>query len=140
MPMECPRRSWADASPMRGVRDKIVLATKVYGTLTKDFVIATADESLTRLNTDRIDLLYLHNWDGETPSEETMSALNTLVESGKVRAIGCSNWQAWQLAKSLLHCRHPHCAPCNVCSRRIISSSAKSRPTCYRCASTRELM
>lgn len=89
----------------RGVRDRIVLATKVYGTLTKDFVIATADESLARLKTDRIDLLYLHNWDDETPLEETMSALNTLVESGKVRAIGCSNWQAWQLAKSLLHCQ-----------------------------------
>lgn len=89
----------------RDVRDKIVLATKVNGTLTKDFVIATADESLTRLNTDRIDLLYLHNWDGETPLEETMSALNTLVESGKVRAIGCSNWQTWQLAKSLLYCQ-----------------------------------
>ena len=89
----------------RGVRDKIVLATKVHGTLTKDYVIATADESLTRLNTDRIDLLYLHNWDDETPLEETMSALDTLVESGKVRAFGCSNWQAWQLAKSLLHCQ-----------------------------------
>lgn len=89
----------------RGVRDKIVLATKVHGTLTKDFVIATADESLTRLNTDRIDLLYMHHWDAETPLEETMSALNTLVESGKVRAIGCSNWQTWQLAKSLLHCQ-----------------------------------
>ena len=89
----------------RGIRDKIVLATKVHGTLTRDYVIASADESLTRLNTDRIDLFYLHNWDDETPLEETMSALNTLVESGKVRAIGCSNWQAWQLAKSLLHCQ-----------------------------------
>lgn len=86
----------------RRIRDRIVLATKVNGTLTKQRVIASAEESLARLKTDRIDLFQLHNWDGETPLEETLEALDVLVTSGKVRALGCSNWQAWQLAKALL--------------------------------------
>ena len=88
----------------RNVRNNVVLATKVHGTQTKEHVIASAEQSLQRLQTDHIDLFYLHNWDGETPMEETLGALNALVESGKVRAIACSNWQAWQLAKSLLLC------------------------------------
>lgn len=86
----------------RGVRDRIVLATKVNGALTKQRIVASAEESLARLKTDRIDLFQLHNWDGETPVEETLEALNVLVESGKVRSIGSSNWEAWQLAKALL--------------------------------------
>ena len=87
----------------RGIRDRIVLATKVNGVLTKDHIARSVEESLVRLKTDRIDLYQLHNWDKETPLEETLGALNELVESGKVRAIGCSNWQAWHLAKALLH-------------------------------------
>ena len=86
----------------RGVRDRIVLATKVSGTLTKQRVISSAEESLRRLQTDRIDLFQLHVWDDTTPLEETLAALTTLVEQGKVRAIGCSNWSAWQLSKALL--------------------------------------
>lgn len=86
----------------RGLRDKIVLATKVSGTLTRERVISSAEESLRRLKTECIDLFQLHNWDEETPLEETLAALSTLVEQGKVRYVGCSNWQAWQLAKSML--------------------------------------
>jgi len=86
----------------RGVRDRIVLATKVSGTLTKQRVISSAEESLRRLQTDRIDLFQLHVWDNTTPLEESLAALTTLVEQGKVRAIGCSNWSAWQLSKALL--------------------------------------
>jgi len=86
----------------RGVRDRIVLATKVFGTLTRERVISSAEESLQRLQTDRIDLFQLHGWDGDTPLEETLAALTTLVEQGKVRAIGCSNWSAWHLCKALL--------------------------------------
>jgi len=89
----------------RGVRDRIVLATKVSGVLTKDHVIQSAEASLRRLQTDHIDLFQLHNWDDATPLSETMDALNTLVETGKVRTIGCSNWTAWQLATSLLLCQ-----------------------------------
>jgi aryl-alcohol dehydrogenase-like predicted oxidoreductase len=86
----------------RGVRDKIVLATKVSGTLTKDRVLTSAEESLSRLKTDRIDLFQLHVWDDKTPLEETLAGLNQLVTQGKVVNVGCSNFMAWQLAKALL--------------------------------------
>jgi aryl-alcohol dehydrogenase-like predicted oxidoreductase len=86
----------------RGVRDRIVLATKVSGVLTRDRVITSVEESLRRLRIDRIDLFQLHVWDNDSPLEQTLEALNSLVQSGKVRAVGCSNWCAWQLAKSLL--------------------------------------
>jgi aryl-alcohol dehydrogenase-like predicted oxidoreductase len=86
----------------RGVRDQIVVATKVAGVLTKDRVISSAEASLQRLQVEQIDLFQLHVWDDVTPLDDTMDALNRLIESGKVRYIGCSNWSAWHLAKSLL--------------------------------------
>ncbi|MCA9078758.1 MAG: aldo/keto reductase [Planctomycetaceae bacterium] len=86
----------------RGTRDRVVLATKVSGTLTRDTIIASAEESLERLQTDRIDLLQLHHWSEETPLEDSLAGLTTLVEQGKVRSIGCSNFCAWQLCKALL--------------------------------------
>jgi len=85
----------------RGVRDCIVLATKVNGVLSREHVTASAEESLRRLRTDRIDLFQLHSWDGETPLEETLEAMSALVDQGKVRAIGCSNWSAGQLGEAL---------------------------------------
>lgn len=85
----------------RGVRDKIVLATKVSGTLTRQRVLSSAEESLQRLQTDCIDLFQLHSWDNETPLEETLAALSALVDQGKVRYIGCSNWTAAQLSDAL---------------------------------------
>ena len=89
----------------RGCRDQCVLATKVTGTLSRSLILRSVEESLQRLRTDRIDLLQMHVWDAHTPLEETLEALNTLVETKRVRAIGCSNWQAWQLVKSLLICQ-----------------------------------
>jgi aryl-alcohol dehydrogenase-like predicted oxidoreductase len=59
------------------------------------------EASLKRLQTDHIDLYQIHGNDSVTPVEETLRALNTLVEQGKVRYIGCSNWQAWKIAKAL---------------------------------------
>ncbi len=85
----------------RGTRDQIVLASKVNGVLTHEHVIASAEQSLKNLKTDRIDLFQLHHWDEETPLEETLGALTTLVEQGKVRAIGCSNWSAEQMREAL---------------------------------------
>lgn len=81
-------------------RDQIVLATKAIPPLGKRLIKA-AEASLTRLQTDVIDLYQLHAWDATTPLEETLEALNTLVEQGKVRYIGCSNFMAWQLCKAL---------------------------------------
>ncbi|MBL8848804.1 MAG: aldo/keto reductase [Planctomycetaceae bacterium] len=83
-------------------RDQIVLATKVSGTLTRQRITDSAAASLVRLQTDRIDLFQLHSWDDETPLEETLSALESLVRAGKVRAIGVSNWSALQLCRALL--------------------------------------
>jgi aryl-alcohol dehydrogenase-like predicted oxidoreductase len=53
------------------------------------------------LGTDYIDLYQVHEWDGQTPLEETLSALDHLVQSGKVRYVGCSNYAAWQVMKAL---------------------------------------
>lgn len=89
---------WID---QRGARESIVLATKVNGVYTRERVISSAEGSLERLKTDRIDLFQLHDWDEETPLEETLEALTSLVDQGKVRAIGCSNWSARQLNESL---------------------------------------
>jgi aryl-alcohol dehydrogenase-like predicted oxidoreductase len=59
------------------------------------------DASLRRLQTDYIDLYQIHGNDAVTPVEETLRALDTLVTQGKVRYVGCSNWQAWKIAKAL---------------------------------------
>lgn len=82
-------------------RDKVVLATKISGLLTRRRIVASAEASLKRLQTDRIDLLQTHVWDESTPLEETLGALTTLVQQGKVRHIGCSNYSAPQLKAAL---------------------------------------
>lgn len=91
-------------------RDDLVIATKVRGMmgagpnnsgLSRKHILQQADESLTRLNMDYIDLYQIHGFDAQTPMEETLEALDTLVKSGKVRYIGCSNLAAWQLMKAL---------------------------------------
>jgi len=93
-----------------GRRDKVLLATKVRfpmgrrpndAGLSRHHVIAGVEASLKRLRADHIDLLQVHEWDGQTPLEETLSALDALVRDGKVRYIGCSNYTAWQLMKGL---------------------------------------
>lgn len=90
-------------------RSEVVIATKfgldMQGKLGDDlgrrgrpeYVRAAVDASLRRLGTDVIDLYQFHSPDLNTPIEETLGALNELVEAGKVRAIGCSNFQAWEL-------------------------------------------
>ncbi len=64
-------------------------------------LIEACEASLRRLKTDVIDLYQLHHWDGHTPLEETMEALDTLVRQGKVRYIGCSNFSGWHILKAL---------------------------------------
>jgi len=94
----------------RGARERIVLATKCRGPmgpgpndegLGRKHVIAACEASLRRLRTDYIDLYQVHSPDPATPIEETLRALDSLVQSGKVRYIGCSNYPAWQLADAL---------------------------------------
>lgn len=88
----------------RGTRDRVVLATKVsthpqFSGLAGDNVRAAADASLARLGTDYIDLYYAHFDDAETPLEETVAAFSGLVDAGKVRAIGISNYTAERAAE-----------------------------------------
>ncbi|WP_394551635.1 aldo/keto reductase [Agromyces sp. MMS24-JH15] len=83
----------------RRVRDRMLVATKVgrspdLSGLDPATVIAAVDESLARLRTDRIDLLHLHGEDPSTPLAETLGAVGTLIEAGKVRAVGASDFSA----------------------------------------------
>jgi len=91
-------------------RDQLVIATKVRGRmgegpnnagLSRKHILQQADESLKRLNMDYIDLYQIHGFDQAVSLEETLEALDSLVQSGKVRYIGCSNLAAWQLMKAL---------------------------------------
>lgn len=95
---------------IKGKRDKVLVATKArfpMGTgpnddgLSRYHLIRACEGSLKRLGVDHIDLYQLHGWDGLTPVEETMAALESLVASGKVRYIGASNFTGWQLMKAL---------------------------------------
>ncbi|MDP9587681.1 UNVERIFIED_ORG: aryl-alcohol dehydrogenase-like predicted oxidoreductase [Shinella zoogloeoides] len=69
--------------------------------LSRQHLIAACEASLKRMKTDVIDLYQVHEWDGLTPLEETMEALDTLVRQGKVRYIGCSNFSGWHIMKAL---------------------------------------
>ncbi len=71
------------------------------GGLSRHHLISACEASLKRLKTDVIDLYQVHEWDGQTPLEETMEALDTLVGQGKVRYIGCSNYSGWHIMKAL---------------------------------------
>ena len=73
------------------------------GGLSRKHILAAIDESLLRLGVDYIDLYQVHRFDGATPIEETMDALNDVVRSGKARYLGASSMYAWQLAKAQ-HC------------------------------------
>lgn len=65
-------------------------------------IISECEASLKRLGRDHIDIYYLHEWDGMTPVEESMAALDTLVKQGKVRYIGCSNFSGWHIMKCMI--------------------------------------
>ena len=80
-------------------RDKVVLATKVYfneGHLSREAILREIDGSLKRLGTDYVDLYIIHRFDKDTPEEETMEALDSLVKAGKVRALGASAMYGYQ--------------------------------------------
>ena len=96
---------------LKGRRGHIILATKVYGPMGKDpngmglsrrSILAAAEESLRRLDTDYIDIYYLHSPDSHTPVEESLYAMDSLIRAGKARYAGISNFAAWQAA-DILH-------------------------------------
>jgi len=91
-------------------RDRLVLATKFSGNLypgdpngggsSRKSIVGACENSLRRLQTDYIDLYWLHNWDAHTPIDETMAALEDLVRAGKVRYLGVSDTPAWKVAEA----------------------------------------
>jgi aryl-alcohol dehydrogenase-like predicted oxidoreductase len=93
-----------------GLRERIVLSTKFFATLHpgdpngggagRKAIVAQLDESLRRLQTDYVDLYWLHGWDRRAPIEETLRTLDDLVAAGKVRYVGFSNLPAWVAAQS----------------------------------------
>jgi aryl-alcohol dehydrogenase-like predicted oxidoreductase len=96
-------RLLADVVP----RDEVVLATKAYGVTgpgpmgrgtSRGHLLTALDASLRRLGTDHVDLWQLHAWDPVTPWEESLAAVDTAVQSGRVRYVGVSNFCGWQLA------------------------------------------
>src|SRR4051794_22770989 len=95
---------------LHGRRERVVLATKARmpmsdepngAGLSRHHLIAECEASLRRLATDHVDLYQVHEWDGQTPLEETLEALDSLVQAGKVRYVGASNYSGWQLMKAL---------------------------------------
>lgn len=95
---------------LSGRRDEIVLATKYRSRMgagvndigaSRYHIMRAVDASLARLRTDRIDLLYCHSWDSDTPVEETLRAVDDLIRAGKVVYAGASNFPTWVLASSL---------------------------------------
>lgn len=91
-------------------RERVIIASKVRGRmtdevndvgLTRHHIMTSVEASLKRLNTDYLDLYQIHGYDAVTPLDETLRALNDLVQQGKVRYIGASNLAAWQLMKAL---------------------------------------
>jgi aryl-alcohol dehydrogenase-like predicted oxidoreductase len=96
-------------------RDRLVIATKFSGNLYpgdpngggsgRKSIISACENSLRRLQTDYIDLYWLHNWDMNTPIDETMAALDDLVRAGKVRYLGVSDTPAWKVAEANITAR-----------------------------------
>jgi aryl-alcohol dehydrogenase-like predicted oxidoreductase len=105
----------------RARRDRVVLATKFFGGMfpgdpnsggtSRKAIITSLENSLRRLQTDYIDLYWMHAWDATTPIEETMSALDDLVKAGKVRYIGFSDAPAWKCAEAQMIARFRGWAP-----------------------------
>jgi aryl-alcohol dehydrogenase (NADP+) len=93
-----------------GRREHVVLASKFFGNMFpgdpngggagRGSIVAQLHETLRRLQTDHLDLYWLHNWDRHTPIEETMRALDDLVSAGKIRYVGFSNTPAWVTAQA----------------------------------------
>jgi aryl-alcohol dehydrogenase-like predicted oxidoreductase len=120
-----------------GRRERALVATKARfpmgdgpndAGLSRHHLIAACEDSLRRLRTDHIDLYQVHQWDGLTPVEETLEALQALVSSGKVRYVGCSNFSAWHVMKSL-GIAHRHGLP--VYASQQIHLSLQSRDAEY---------
>ncbi len=104
---------------MKGVRDELVITSKVFGKMGEDVnakglsrrhIVRAVEDSLRRLGTDRLEFYFVHQFDPETPIEETLRALDDLVRRGLVLYPAVSNWAAWQIMKALGHSAKDHLA------------------------------
>jgi aryl-alcohol dehydrogenase-like predicted oxidoreductase len=95
---------------LEGRRDRVLVTSKARMRIddgpndegvSRYHLIRECERSLKRLRTDHIDIYFMHEWDGVTPVEEMLSALDTLVRQGKVRYVGCSNYSGWHIMKAL---------------------------------------
>ncbi|MGI9525036.1 MAG: aldo/keto reductase [Hyphomicrobiaceae bacterium] len=95
---------------IKSERDNLIITSKCHGPTGADInarganrrhIALAVEASLKRLGTDRLDILFMHRWEDQTPLEETLRALENLVQVGKVVYIGASNYTAWQIAKGL---------------------------------------
>ena len=105
---------------VKGKRDQALIATKVFSPMgegpnqrgsSRAIIMREVEASLKRLDTDYIDLYQVHYHDPDTPVEETLRTLDDLVHQGKVRYIGCSNHDAWQVCEAVLTSRTLHLEP-----------------------------
>lgn len=95
---------------MKSSRDDLIITSKCFGNMSDDpnsgganrrSILKAVEDSLQRMGTDRLDVLFMHRWDNTVPLEETLRALEKLVSDGKVIHLGASNYAAWQVAKGL---------------------------------------
>ena len=109
---------------IRAQRDRWILGTKVGnvmttaphdGGLSRRWIVAACDASLTRLGTDWIDIYYLHRDDTKTPIAETVAALGDLIRLGKIRYFGISNYRGWRIAEVIRCCEQLGVPPPVVC-------------------------
>ncbi len=120
---------------IKGHRRDLIVATKFQATMgegplwsgaSRGYVMNAVEASLKRLDVDYIDLYQVHFWDEATPIEETMRALDDLVQRGDVRYVGCSNFTSWQIVESQWIAKTEHLTPfisaqnrCNLLDRKI---------------------
>ncbi len=107
------RRAWIVATKVAGALPSVAQS----GGLSRRWITTACEDSLRRLNTDYIDIYYLHREDLNTPLEETVLAVGALLQSGKIRAFGLSNYRAWRVAEV-----------CNLCDRFAIPRPVVSQP------------
>lgn len=95
---------------IQGMRDELVITSKVFGKMGEDVnarglsrrhIMQAVEATLKRLKTDRLDFYFVHQFDRDTPIEESLRALDTLVQRGDILYPAVSNWAAWQIAKAL---------------------------------------
>ncbi len=118
-------------------RDRVVIATKFFGNLFpgdpngggagRKSLMAACEESLRRLQTDYIDLYWMHAWDMHTPIEETMRALDDLVRAGKVRYIGFSDTPAWKVAQAQMLAQLQGLDAAHRAADRVLAARAHGR-------------